>query len=189
VKWLRFAQGKPERLVFGINNELSRVTRRSPNPGERRVRVIGGYRAPTADRVNPVLDGGFPGFRPSRCFARLGNDARCGEACAGRGVLQRYRTLANRAPRDRYRSTDRGRCVACIASRSTWEHSVADHPGASQVEPGRKGQWLAYLAPGRRTVAWGPLTDARRALADEEEWLQTHWLVGSSAPDPPQEDQ
>jgi hypothetical protein len=52
---------------------------------------------------------------------------------------------------------------------------------ASQVEPDGQGKWWADLAPvdGPRL---GPYERRSQALRAEEDWLQIHWLDGSSAP-------
>lgn len=47
---------------------------------------------------------------------------------------------------------------------------------ASHVEPDSQGRWLADLSPVGGPVL-GPFDLRSRALAAEQEWLETNWLV------------
>jgi len=47
---------------------------------------------------------------------------------------------------------------------------------ASHVEPVGHGQWQADLGPVAGPVL-GPFSKRSQALAAEEQWLETHWLV------------
>jgi hypothetical protein len=50
----------------------------------------------------------------------------------------------------------------------------------SMVEPSPEGRWLADLGPVSGPVL-GPFPSRSQALAAEEAWLLTHWLVPAKA--------
>src|SRR5262249_22619232 len=50
---------------------------------------------------------------------------------------------------------------------------------ASHVEPDREGRWVADLTP-VGGPALGPYDRRSQALQAERDWLERHWLVGST---------
>src|SRR5258706_191888 len=106
VKWLPVRSGEGQSgWYFGINNELSRVTKTfSESRWNDEVRVIGGYRGPDwLIGVNPVFGWGLsPGFRGSpevslawKAMHDVGH-----ELALGVEYYNDIGTLANRLPRD-----------------------------------------------------------------------------------------
>lgn len=111
LKWLplRPAEGDSG-WYFGINNELSRLTKKfSESPASDEVRFIGGYRGKSwLIGMNPILDWALsPGHRgsPEMLFAwKAVHDVAQGIA-VGAEYYSRVGTLANRLPRDEQERT------------------------------------------------------------------------------------